>query len=155
MIRKPMKDADYAEAIEDGMIAMLWGEAWGNHVEQHKCAKLGGKRLEDVMPPPPEEALDAAKDLIKAYEAANDGTTISTLYKRALAADEADEEVDPDDSEPDAFGGDLVFMALGEEMSWFDEHAEFPLVVPKFDNTALRKLAESQCESAVETQPEG
>lgn len=135
---------DYSEAIEDGVTTMLWGEAWGAHVDEHKCASLGGGRLEDVMPPPPDEAIDAAKKLIAAYEEAN-GVNVSTLYEQALAADEKDETVDPEDSEPDAFGGDLVFMSLGTDMSWFDEHAEFPLVIPEFDNSALRKLADSQC----------
>lgn len=148
--QKEIPESDYAEAIEDGIIAMLWGEAWGAHVDEHKCESFEGARLEDVMPPPPEEALAIAKKLVKAYEEANGGTSIEALYKRALAADDADETVEPEDSEPDAFGGDLVFMALGTDMSWFEEHAEFPLVVPVFDNSELRKIADQECEDGAD-----
>ncbi len=136
---------DYSEEIEDGVATMLWGEAWGAHVDEHDCNDLDGDELADVMPPPPDEAIDEAKRLIKAYEVAN-GVSISTLYERALAADAADDTIDSEDNEPDAFGGDLVFMALGTEMSWFDEHAKFPLEIPEFDNSTLRKIADDQCD---------
>jgi len=136
---------DYSEAIEKGVRTMLWGEAWGEHIMAHHCADIEEEDDHELLMSVPDEAYDAAKKLIAAYEEAN-GVSISTLYERALAADEADETVDPEDSEPDAFGGDLVFMALGTEMSWFDEHAEFPLVVPTFDNSELREIADEICD---------
>jgi hypothetical protein len=73
------------------------------------------------------------------------GISISALYERALQADQL-QDVSAE-SEPFDFGGDLVFMALGdEETSWFDEHAKFELIVPEFDNSALRKVADEQCD---------
>jgi hypothetical protein len=135
---------NYSEEIEDGVATMLWGEAWGAHVDEHECNELDDESIENAMPPPPDEAIEEAKRLIEAYEAAN-GVSVSVLYERALDAD-AGESVASDDDEPDAFGGDLVFMSLGTDMSWFDSHAKFPLEVPTFDNSALKKLADEQCD---------
>jgi len=150
------------EAIEDGMVTILWGDAWGKHAEKHGCADLpeedeeeDEEAIAELVPDAPDEAYEAAKKLAAMYKKTN-GKNLAALFMLAKKADTAAELDDP---EPEDFGSDLAFMALGEEdISWFDGHAKFELRVPSFDNAALETLADEQCEEEVEetdAQPEG
>jgi len=145
-----MTNEEIIEAIEDGMVTILWGDAWGKHADQHDCVDLPEEGEEDekiaeFVPDPPEEAYACAKKLATMYATAND-KTILELFMTARAADKAAgiTQTDPED-----FGSDIAFMALGDpEMAtcWFDEHAQFELSTPSWDNSELEDHASKVCE---------
>jgi hypothetical protein len=150
-----MNNEETIEAIEDGMITTLWGDAWGEHAFKHGCTEMPDDDEEEeeafaeIVPDAPEEVFDAAKKLATMYATSN-GKTIIELYE---AACEADKAAGIAETNAEDFGTDLTFMAMGNpEMSlcWFDKHAQFPLTVPEWDNTELEQLADKTCEEEVE-----
>jgi hypothetical protein len=130
-----------SDPIVEGMASTLWGSAWANHADEHRCTKLSGMEITEIMPPIPPEAYAIAKDFIKDIEKEN-GKSIHALVEDAAAADGT--EVDSDYEY--AFGSDLAFMVTGAGVSWFDDHEEFPLEVPYHEESELQMLADDQCE---------
>lgn len=129
--------------IVAGMAEIMWADEWASHVEEHRCASLSGQQILDIMPPVPAEAKRMASDLAKKFESAN-GASLTTLYGRALAAD--NEAGGPRrHNSPEHFGSDLALQATGNGVSWFDDHAEFPLKFPRFEASELLFIAEKRC----------
>lgn len=130
--------------IIGGMETILWGSAWGDHAEEHRCTRLAGVHIEDIMPPIPREAVKMASELARKYESMN-GAPLDTLYAIALKADGQRSYPGSGKSSPDAFGADLAWMAMGAGVSWFDDHDEFPIKEPHIEDYELRILADEKC----------
>ena len=126
--------------IVDGMAVILWGSAWADHAEEHRCTSTSGRHIEDIMPPIPSKAKQTASEIAKKYESLNH-MSLEKIYAVALAADGGG----VGDVSPERFGGDLAWMAMGAGVSWFDDHEEFPLKEPHFENYELRFYADEKC----------
>lgn len=153
------------EAIVNGIASMLWATEWANHAEEHGCCSLSGVNVYDVMPEVPQAALDLAWRLVGKLEQAN-GVHIAVIYSRAMAAigkvhpkpadgsigneewvyETKREQYYADYADCERFGECLAHMAVGAGVSWFDDHAEFALVVPHIEGYGLRYLADTGCE---------
>jgi len=134
----------FYEALE-GAASSLWASAWADHAEQHGCSSLSGVEITDVMPSIPEQAYEAAKRCLESIERAN-GKPIDELYQMAIEADE-EEGVHPNSHEgPESFGSDLAMQWMGHGVSWFDDHAEFPLEIPHGDPSELYFVADETCD---------
>lgn len=133
--------------IVAGMAEIMWASEWSSHAEEHGCVSLSGRQILDIMPPVPAEAKKLASNLAKAFESKN-GVPLTTLYAQALAADEAEGKGGRRHSGPEHFGSDLALQDMGHGVSWFDDHAEFPLKFPRYaeHNTYdLMFIAEKRC----------
>jgi hypothetical protein len=146
-----------SDPIVEGMASTLWGSAWANHAEEHRCANLSGMEITEIMPEIPPEAYAIAKRFIKDIEKAN-GKSIDELLEDAIEADVAEQsDLSKWKSNVELayeFGSDLAFMVTGAGVSWFDDHAEFPLEVPYHEESELQILADEQCEDEGRPQAE-
>lgn len=129
--------------ILEGMASALWASSWADHAEEHGCTSMSGQRIEDIMPPIPEEAYILAKKCADSIAAAN-GKSLSELFDDAVKADEAD-GVDSSDAD-ESFGSDLAMQWMGHGVSWFDDHAEFPIKIPHGEAYELQMLADETCD---------
>lgn len=129
-----------------GVAQILWGLSWADHADEHGCVNLSGKKIEHEMPEIPDEAWLMSARLVGMIEQANE-RSVYCLYADAVRADTGqDEHVDFDSDDAERFGNCLAYQALGHGVSWFDDHAEFPLETPSFEATDLRVLADEQCD---------
>jgi hypothetical protein len=120
------------DAIIEGMARTLWALGWADALEElGQTKRISGRRIEDVMPPVPAMAERAAKIITKNVERVN-GVSVDDLYARAVLADE--QAGTRTEGSPYAFGSDLALMVTGHGVSWFDDHADFPLTVPHDDS---------------------
>jgi len=145
--RRRKYDASHHERIVKGVVDILWGSAWADHVEEHKCCRLSGLNICNVMPTPPPEAWAAAERILGHIEHAN-GWSWPCMFAAAARADGLKEPKSYDDLLVERFGECLMYMAMGSGTSWFDDHAEFSLAVPYCACTAegdLRALADASC----------
>lgn len=156
-----MSKAEINGNIIDGMVTILWGDAWAMHVEtapdegRKCCRSLAGCRIEDVMPEIPKVAKQLARNLAKDFEKANAGLTIVDLLVGAFRADNdlsenySDEQViDKIEEDPymqGRFGECLAWMAMGAGVSWFDDHEEFPMEIPSVETYNLQCWATDTC----------
>lgn len=130
--------------IVSGMATILWALAWADHVEREECRSLSGVKIEEAMPPIGEMAYRFAHRLAGRYEQAN-GCPIEGLMFNAEVAEQA-KTPNRGDLDPERFGECLAYMALGYGVSWFDDHAEFKMVQPRFDCDLEGEVSEA-CES--------
>lgn len=129
--------------ILEGMASALWASSWADHAEEHGCTSMSGQRIEDIMPPIPEEAYVLAKKCADSIEAAN-GKSLSELFDDAVKADEAD-GLDSSGAD-ESFGSDLAMQWMGHGVSWFDDHAEFPIKIPHGSGDELYFVADNTCD---------
>jgi len=125
--------ATYPHYMVEGAARVLWASAWAD-VTEERGESHSGQELTEVAPPTPMEAQSLALSLIGKVARANGD--IGQLLRRAAQADGV--QVTPEFAR--SFGSDLAMMAMGTGVSWFDDHAEFPLVVPSVENYSLRDL---------------
>lgn len=157
-------DSSHHDTCVKGMACVLWGSAWADHVEGHRCRRLSGMKIEEVMPPIPPEAYAMAERILGHIEQAN-GMSWPRLLAQAWKADCKAEkfEEDADYIFKDAdyrslsyhgeyasrFGECLAYAAMGAGVSWEDDHAHFPLEVPlcgEDSSFELQHLAGNRCE---------
>lgn len=119
--------------ILDGMARAIWVTSWGSWVEgmsrEERKAEgipsMSGRDVDDVAPETPESAYEAARDLYLLITRAN-GKSPGELLEVACRADGC--EWNSENAE--LFGHYLAMQAMGEGVSWFDDHAQFPLKFP-------------------------
>lgn len=128
--------AGSTDPIIHGMAEILWGSAWADHVEETRCCNLSGCEITSIMPPIGESAHRIAEYVRGRIEERN-GCGVWSLCRQARIADAVkagEGPIDPTESPPDdyaqRFGNCLMWMAMGAGVSWFDDHAKFPLKVP-------------------------
>lgn len=116
--------------IVSGMADILWGSAWADAMEEiGRGRELSGREITSIMPATPASAYRGAELIARSIEQAN-GQTLEELYRRALRADADDNGGRHRHEDAERFGGDLAHMSMGSGVSWFDDHAKFPLKVP-------------------------
>jgi len=146
--------AEYREAILEGMARMLWIMAFADWVEElpnderdevgYSRRDVQGKDWNDVSPDTPKAADKAAAELAKLYEAMNhDLVDLYILAQEADMGEPFELELSggritrPMDQwkldEAGDFGADLAAMAIGSDVSWFDDHKKFELKYPSFE----------------------
>jgi hypothetical protein len=143
MCDKCDKDSD---AFVRGMATIFWGLAWADHADKHGCTNLSGCKVGDYMPEIPERAWRMAERAAGYIEGVND-QAIYLLFVSALEAD-GHGEVTHEDYHGDLaerFGECLAYAYLGHGVSWFDNHAKFPIKIPHGD-TDLESYAARTCE---------
>jgi hypothetical protein len=113
------------QEIIEAMARTMFVVAWGEFEEQHGRSH-GSRDLMDVAPETPAHVMDEARKLAIAFETENGGANVTDLMSRAAEAD--DEE-----PEPNEFGYGLAMQAMGEGVSWFDDHKRFPIKFPRFE----------------------
>ncbi len=110
------------------MARTLFVTAWADR-EEEEGRSLGRCELMHVAPSTEPEAGAAALRLVGRYEQAN-GMSLICIYAQACRADDIDQN---DHENARLFGHYLAAQALGIGVSWFDDHARFPLQVPSFE----------------------
>lgn len=118
-----------SDAFVKGMAAILWGNAWADHVDEHDCFDLSGREVTEVMPEIPEVVWRRAERLAGTIEQAN-GLSLPAIFSQAMKAEgKTVEHEDYWGADAEGFGSYLAHMAVGSGVSWFDDHAEFKLTV--------------------------
>lgn len=119
-------DSDFRDDFLEGAAKAFFCTAYADY-----CARPGGGKdwinfIPDTLPG---NAYALAGELWAGLTTSND----VGVYSLALQAQGADETPDLDASE---FGHYLAMAAMGHGVSWFDDHAEFPLEVPSIECSA-------------------
>lgn len=124
-------EGDTERRICAGMANTLWAGAWADHEEEVEGRHYAGQEMLDIAAEPTEdqvrEVVDWVLDARGQTCELNKVARLSDLYDQGCAADHAnDMELDS----PEAFGSDLGMEIQGSGVSWFDDHAAFPLELP-------------------------
>lgn len=130
----PARSNPPVRSIHDGMERALWVCAFADWVEEQgpsarrKYGAHNGAKWHDVAPDAPDEAADAGKELAEMFRRAN-GKDLLMLLGLAAKAD----GVKATDTYAESFGHYMAMQALGHGVSWFDDHAQFPITFPRFE----------------------
>lgn len=119
------------EDIQDSMARTLWISAYASYADENPRKRgivraRGGDDWMRIAPDTPPAAHRAAAELGELFVAKNRGNTLNQL---AIRAGEADGSLVDDED----FGHYLAMMAMGEGVSWFDDHERFDIEVPHFE----------------------
>jgi hypothetical protein len=147
-----------SDAFVRGIATIFWGNAWADHVEEHRCASLSGIEITSVMPEIPEVVWRMAERFAGMVEQAND-LTLPALFAQAMKY--TGRELTHKDYWSDTaerFGECLAWEAMGAGVSWYDDHPEFKIelpleesremIVPDIGTCELRNYADEHCETA-------
>lgn len=140
-------DPSHHDSCVRGIAEILWGCAWADHVEAHRCTNLSGCDILQVMPPIPRQAWAVAERVLGHIEQANPQWSHSwrAMFAAARRADGLPDE-GWSEEEVTRFGNCLAYMAMGHGVSWFDDHEHFPLSVPLCaEDSELELLAGDRC----------
>jgi len=118
---KKLFNNTFYEDFAEGAARAVYVQAWVDQQEE-KGKRLRGE-LMDQAPATPLSAYVWAGELIGLLTALNKAS-IYMLGAEAAKAEGAD------DIDANLFGHYLAMQALGHGVSWFDDHAKFPLKVP-------------------------
>lgn len=137
--------------IITAMARTLWLLAWADYQEQVKENPLRGE-IADQAPETPESVIRYAHYVAGKIHHFTGGKAHDSLFftfREALRADalnlvKGDEAItayidkfqDSKDLQ-DRFGHCLAMMVTGQGVSWFDNHEEFPLRVPRIEFSYL------------------
>lgn len=139
-------------SFDDGAAAAIWASTYISAVEE--LAEDGANELydylnpgaggawEDVLPEVPEAALKQARAFAKELVRVNKAKSMEKLLAKAANADGGD--VDEEE-----FGYYTAMPALGEGVSWFDDHGDFDLKLPNIEpSTAVENAVYKRIENA-------
>lgn len=114
----------YYDEILNALARTAWALAWADWAEENG-ESLSGLDIVDAAPATPASAMEWGRAVLLATEELN-GVSIDDVLRRAADAD----ETEPDSGYAEDFGSDLAMMVMGHGVSWFDDHARFPLKKP-------------------------
>jgi hypothetical protein len=129
--------------IIEGIATILWGSAWADHAEEHRCCNLSGCRIEDCMPAIPYTAWKEAFKLAREIERDN-GAKLDVLYQREVNMHDLNPQRVRESAE--RFGNCLAWESMGAGVSWTDDNPEHALKIPYGENCELRFYADETCE---------
>jgi hypothetical protein len=122
--------------FQEGAAKALWASLFSSELENLRedgydelADELGpgaGGDIMDVLPEIPKAAYDDAREFEIAVADAN-GVDLNTIIVWAQEADGVD-YIDEEE-----FGHYLMMPALGEGVSWFDDHGDFDLKLPRWE----------------------
>ena len=128
-------DSDFRDAFIEGAARAFFVSAFADYVEdedreddghEYPHPGPGGDWCDYAPETTPGNAYALAGELWAGLYALNGKAGPYTLANNAQAAD--GEEPDPEE-----FGHYLAMEAMGHGVSWFDDHAKFPLEVPHIE----------------------
>jgi hypothetical protein len=119
---------DVDEFVE-GAARAIWVQAWADQMEE-AGRKLPSGDLMKAAPATPLSAYVKAGELIGKLECLN---RVHWAVLAARAAQAEGEDYDPNDIDNEEFGHYLAMEALGHGVSWFDDHAEFEVEIPRIE----------------------
>lgn len=121
---------DIERKIITSLARTLFCLAWADYQEQVLERGLQGE-ITDQAPETPQYVIEHAH-YVGGMIHADNGKSLFRLVREALNAEGKDRELIPDDYAHE-FGSDLAMMVTGQGVSWFDDHAKFPLKVPRIE----------------------
>lgn len=140
-------DGDFDDEILDGMARALYVDAWASGMdEEGLTGNWGGMDLMDLAGETSPYAYEKAKNIYKEIEQLND-TDLSKFTPPGEKYDTYDRE---------NFGHYLIMEALGSGVSWFDDHEDHGLKLPRIeyypwdDDQVMREIEEAKQERGVE-----
>jgi len=127
-------DSEFRDSFLTGAARAFFVTAYADHVEtaperddDFDYSKPGPRQdWTDNAPPTPPNAYALAGQLWAALHAANGEAGVYTLRLRA-------EEADGETPDGEDFGFSLAMQAMGQGVSWFDNHKKFPCEVPHIE----------------------
>lgn len=122
--------SDWLQTLIESAARLAWTDWWATQQEERGRRFPPRTELTKVAPPTPEYAKVWAGIMIGHVEAMN-GASIYVIADRAYKADGHRDVAGS--VYPGEFGSALAFMALGHGVSWFDDHAKFPLKMPHME----------------------
>lgn len=150
----------HRQEILDGMATILWGSAWADHADEHRCSNLSGCEITEVMPPIPDMVRKNAIELAAAIEKESHAS-LDELYARSEKAcaeypgrteSRPCPYAGPGKHTPERFGECLAWEAMGAGVSWDDDHATVSgLKFPFFEPCEIRDYADSTCDVQTDT----
>lgn len=129
--RRPRRDprTEVEREMFEGIVDGIWLDAWAQALEEE--GKSPPRSItRETAPPAPESARKLAEAFARNLEEANN-TSLLRIYQRA--SDAEGEDVDAE-----SLGFDLTMQAMGHGISWFDDHAEFNVVLPYLESHAYK-----------------
>jgi hypothetical protein len=113
----------------EGILQALWLSAWADAMEE------AGERVPhhitmESADPPPASAKKLATLYGRALALSNHGT-LADIYERAVISE--GRRVDPV-----SLGYYLTMEGLGHGVSWWDDHEEFPVKIPRIEIQAFK-----------------
>lgn len=125
--------------IHQGIARAMFVSAWADEMEDQGYEFPPQTEIMDVAPKTPQEALFEAYRMVGMLEEVNGYSVLVLLYKAAKADGLSVDEMSESDLRQYAerFGHCLVIEALGHGISWFDDHEEFEIKIPDFENPLL------------------
>lgn len=125
---------DYTSEIVQGMAEIFWGDAWATWMEENgRSGELSGKEITEIMPPIPDRVYNFCYRMLGRIEELNNNDEF-ILLSMAVGADYNAgnlKSITPLPKEYTySFGNYLAHGCLGSGVSWFDDHAEFPIKFP-------------------------
>jgi len=121
---------DFLYGAARAFFASAWGDWEGEEGRFH-----GGKDLCEIAPEAPPLAYALAGELWAKLEELNRKTAPCGVYSLAEQAEVADDTKCEIDGEE--FGHYLAMQAMGHGVSWFDDHVEFPLEIPRIECSCM------------------
>ena len=155
-LTNPAPGPYWEDTVREGAEQALWVTSYADYVREMLDSGMSKRELEEegyavagpgdnwseVVPAPKGAQYgvsQAGEALLEEYRRKNDAD-IDDLLARAAVADgirplhpTTGEESEIEDDYAESFGHYLAMMALGHGVSWFDDHAEFPLKVPQME----------------------
>lgn len=122
-------DNIFTEEFAEGASRAFWVTSWADG-EEERGTLPGGSDLMDIAPDTPLSAWVAAGQLIGMLEATNKAS-IHVLADRAARADDAAGDIGDIDAED--FGHYMAMEAMGQGVSWFDDHEKFNVKIPNME----------------------
>ena len=132
------------EKIIESMARTLFVCAWADAEENAGRSHGHGVNLMDVAPATPESAKAFALYLAGRIHEANGKSLLLLIFDAARADNYPHPEKYLEPEYVEDFGHCLAMQSLGHGVSWFDDHASFPLKVPQVEFY----LDESELEAA-------
>lgn len=128
--RRDPRDRDVQRAMLRGMEDGFWLPSWASAVEE-EGERLPRSITRQTANAPPPSVLQFVAKFVSDLRAVNGGRGLKEIYAAASRAD--GHPVDPE-----SLGYYLAMQAQGHGVSWFDDHAHFPIVLPRVEVYAFR-----------------
>lgn len=150
---KKIRDANVPYELLDGMARAIWVDVWATEYEEMSAARrkshgypasMSGRDYDDYAPETPAWAYEAAEKLCEQFEVENNVDNMLEIIKRAEDAERTRSRsaghtsaigfIPFDGGDENLLGHYLAMESMGHGVSWFDDHARFPLEFPDIDS---------------------